>query len=167
MAEVELHGAKAAGRVALVDDADLELVSGYRWYVDERQRPGAGHHGPYAATNIRRDGHRTMVRMHQLITGWPQTDHDNGDGLDNQRHNLRPATHPQNGANMRGRKTGTSQYIGVSWIRKNQCWRAQISKRHLGCFTDEVEAARTRDMAAIEVYGEFAVLNFPLAETGE
>jgi len=33
MREIPLYGDKAAGRVALVDDADCELVMQYRWRV--------------------------------------------------------------------------------------------------------------------------------------
>ena len=34
MRTVPLGGAKAAGRVALVDNEDYELVSQYRWHIE-------------------------------------------------------------------------------------------------------------------------------------
>jgi hypothetical protein len=40
MKTVPLHGKIAAGRVALVNDADYELVAQYRWHVMERKREG-------------------------------------------------------------------------------------------------------------------------------
>ena len=43
MKEIRLHGAKAAGRVALVDDEDYDLVMAYRWRVWEDA--GMEHHG--------------------------------------------------------------------------------------------------------------------------
>lgn len=35
MREIELHSEKYPGLVALVDDEDYELVSGYRWHPDK------------------------------------------------------------------------------------------------------------------------------------
>ena len=43
-------------------------------------------------------------------------------------------------------------------------WRAAIREngrsRHIGCFEDEVEAAKAYDKAAEKYHGEFATLNF-------
>ena len=91
MKTVPLYGKVAAGRVALVDDEDYELVMGYRWNVTERgsKSPGARQIA-YAIANTRKpDGRRTMIYMHSLVSGFPETDHKNHDGLDNQRGNLR------------------------------------------------------------------------------
>src|SRR5258708_31485541 len=74
MKTVPLHGKKAAGRVALIDDEDYALVSQYRWNVSQASRPGRDA-GPYAAATRILGSRRVSVRMHQLITGYPQTDH--------------------------------------------------------------------------------------------
>lgn len=166
MKTVRLAGKKAAGRVVLVDDKDFDLVNDYGWFVFDQKRRGRLH-GPYAATNVTLpDGRRTMIYMHKLITGWPQTDHINHDGLDNQRANLRPATQAQNRHNGRPYARGTSQYKGVSWNRERRAWVAQITRSgrvcNLGRFFSETDAARAYDAAAREAYGEYAYLNFPL-----
>lgn len=158
MKTVPLNGKKAAGRFALVDDEDYDLVMQHRWHVWEQ-----GRHGPYVAATITRpDGCRTTTRMHNLIMGTLSIDHQNGDGLDNRRANLRPATQSQNNANQR-RRGGTSSYKGVYWDRANQRWKAQISidgrMRHLGNFLAEDEAARAYDVAAVAAWGEFAATN--------
>jgi hypothetical protein len=161
--EIRLHGAKAAGRVALVDDEDYDLVMAYRWRVWEVDRGRRRLDGPYAVAHARRAGRPTGVRMHQLITGWSRTDHRNGDGLDNRRGNLRPATNAQNQHNQRPQLGGSSAYKGV--YRQRGKWRAQISvddrRRYLGVFADEVDAARAYDEAARALFGEFARVNFP------
>jgi hypothetical protein len=106
VAIVPLHGKLAAGRVALVEDEDLELVADYRWNVWEYDGGG-----PYdIATPSDKGGlRRTTVHMHKVITGWPQTDHIDGNGLNNQRSNLRSATTQQNTMNQRSR-VGSSIY---------------------------------------------------------
>jgi hypothetical protein len=164
MMTVPLHGKKAAGRVALVDDQDYALVSQHRWHICEASRPGYDG-GPYAVTNLPRPlgSSRAALFMHTLITGWPRVDHRNHDGLDNQRANLRPTTASRNMANSRPRGTGASRYKGVSWTGYR--WRASIKVNgriaHLGNFVNEEAAARAYDAAALAAWGEYAWLNFP------
>ncbi len=96
-------------------------------------------------------------------------DHKDGNGLNNQRNNLRIATRGQNGSNRRP-KGGSSGYIGVSMLvirsGKNtyQYWRASIQKggvkEYLGLFKNKVDAAKAYDKRAIELHGEFANPNF-------
>jgi hypothetical protein len=100
------------------------------------------------------------------LTGWPLTDHINGDGLDNRRTNLRQATPTQNNANCGIRGHNTSGYKGVS-LRpdRGNRWRATIRihglQYFLGLFDDVEDAARAYDAAALELFGDFARLNFP------
>jgi hypothetical protein len=91
-------------------------------------------------------------------------DHRNGDGLDNRRDNLRPATHSQNCYNRRKTRSKTSsRFIGVSFHINR--WRAYIRYKGkriwLGRFANEIDAAKAYDAAAKKYYGEFARLNFP------
>ncbi len=85
---IPLGGKKAVGRAAQVDDADHELVGQYSWHIYEREREGR-REGPYAVTSIGRGPSRVLY-MHKLLTGWPQTRHVDGNGLNNQRSNLQP-----------------------------------------------------------------------------
>ena len=171
MKTVVLRGKKAAGRVALVDDRDYELVSQHKWYVRESQAtPTRRATGPYAIANTGRGrANRRVTSMHVLIMGMPGIDHINHDGLDNQRHNLRPANHGQNGANQRAQEGRSSQYKGVSWEKRRNSWRAFIKVsqeyRSLGNYASEVEAAYAYDTAAREAFGEFACTNFPEGPT--
>jgi hypothetical protein len=166
MKTVPLHGKKAAGRVARVDDEDYDLAMQHRWNVWE-PKPGSDRHrqdGPYAMTNITVGGRQqTGIRMHSLITGWPLTDHRDHDGLNNQRYNLRPATPGENARNVRPRLRCTSQYKGVS-LTATGLWQAYIDfdgqRRYLGHFVPELEAAYAHDAAARELHREFACPNF-------
>ena len=59
-------------------------------------------------------------------------------------------------------------YRGVYFDRSKQKWRAEIgnrdrgTRRRLGNFTCPKDAAQAYDEAAKELYGDAAVLNFPL-----
>lgn len=153
--EIPLSGSKANGRTALVDVDDYPIVAGYTWRVFEA--PGDG---PYAQTSVFINGVRTTRRMHRILSS-VEVDHQNRNGLDNRRANLRPATRSQNTANTRG-KGGKSPYKGVHKSGHN--WRAQITvnyrKHQLGSFKSDLEAARAYDVAARQFFGEFAFTNF-------
>jgi hypothetical protein len=149
------------GLTALVDDADAPAVlAAGAWFALPEGRTH------YAARNyMREDGQRRVIRLHTFLTGWPRVDHRNGDGLDNRRDNLRPATYPQNNRNARRRSDNTSGYKGVSWRGDRSLWVARIwlggRKLHLGYFSDPAEAARAYDAAAREHFGAYARPNFP------
>jgi hypothetical protein len=151
--------------VALVDATDGELVRAYRW----RPKDGGNIHGEkiYAVAHV---GGR-CIWMHRLIAGTPaglETDHANGDSLDNRRGNLRPATRSQNLANRSKPRRSTpssSSFKGVYWDRPCRKWRTVIRiegrSKHLGRYDSEIDAARAYDVAALAAWGEFAKPNFP------
>src|SRR5688572_14835471 len=113
------------GLVALVDDADYRavMVAG-QWRAVERGRV------VYAATG--RDGQY----MHRFILGLAkgdrrQADHRDGNGLNNQRRNLRFATQREQGANQRRRlvhagHAPSSIYRGVYRCSHWDGWVAQV-----------------------------------------
>lgn len=105
--------------------------------------------------------------MHRVILGLPgemDGDHRNGDGLDNRRSNLRPATAMQNSQNQGVRKTNKAGLKGVSWWGPLGKWKAGIQANgtpvHLGYFETPEAAARAYDAAARLYHGEFAKTNF-------
>lgn len=162
--EVVLSGPRAVrlGAVALVDDEDYPRVAQYSWHAfavhgDESRL--------YAVRGLRIDGRHTTQRMHAFVVGYPRPDHIDGNGLNNQRSNLRPATAVQNLANSGSRRGPTSRFKGVSWYALNGTWQVHIKtggkSRYLGRFADEREAALVYDAAALAAWGEFARLNFP------
>lgn len=167
MKEVALYGTKAAGRVALVDDEDYPLVRQYKWYVWEKRRSGRNS-GPYAVTTYQSQGRTQNLRMHNLVAGYTNCDHANGNGLDNRRNNLRPISGSQNRYNERPQVGRSSQFKGVYWDRQYGKWRAQITtdgkRRYLGSSEDEEAVAKLYDEAAYAAWGERAWLNFPQAE---
>lgn len=141
------------GKVALVDDANFDLVIPFRWHAVKIKD------AYYARDN---DG----TYMHRLIMGagpGEEVDHRDGDGLNNQRFNLRRCTHLQNLRNTRIQTNGSSKYKGVGWRPEKKKWRARIMVNGqdicLGHFNDELAAAMAYDKAAKVYFGEFARTN--------
>jgi hypothetical protein len=150
------------GKITIVDDADFDYLNQWRWKLSSTG---------YAVRAYMVNGKTTRVRMHRLITNADKTkevDHINGNSLDNRRSNLRTCSHAENNQNKGKQSNNTSGYKGVMWDKGTGRWRAKIAKDgkdiHVGRFDDLVEAAKAYDMAALEVHGEFASLNFPPQE---
>ncbi|MGW8565640.1 AP2 domain-containing protein [Isoptericola sp. NPDC055881] len=151
------------GLVALVDAEDYDRVTASTPWAASVSK---GHAYAVHQESIRGGQRRRSILMHTLITGWPYVDHINGNGLDNRRANLRPATHADNMHNYRRPRHNTSGFKGVSWRKAKGAWVANIKlhgrQRYLGAYATREEAARAYDVAALELHGEFARLNFPL-----
>lgn len=150
------------GMVAKVDDQDWEYLSQFKWYVCK------GRYTYYALRHVRKDdGKRTSLSMHRDLMSadyGSQVDHVNGDGLDNQRNNLRLATQIQNTQNQRIRSDNRTGYKGVHKCNDSKGWSAKIvvNRKHigLGSYPTPEDAARAYDEAARKHYGEYARTNF-------
>jgi hypothetical protein len=145
------------GFVAVIDEADWPLVKEHKWSVAVRPEAHSVRH--YAQTFIG----RTIVLMHRLLLDAQpgvNVDHEDGDGLNNRRTNIRLATTSQNGANN-CRKRAHSGYRGVH--PNKQRWMARVGRTHIGTFDTPVEAALARDEAMRERFGGFGRYNFPQA----
>lgn len=131
-------------KVALVDDSDYEWASQFSWHAAKRGRRW------YAA---RKDGWKgKSYYMHRELAGVAtlDVDHEDGDGLNNQRHNLKPRTRRQNLCGFsRPHSDKTSRFVGVCRYREK--WLAQIREdgknRILGRFDSEEEAGDAYQLA--------------------
>ena len=150
------------GMVAICDEADLPIVSQYKWSATPIERRSGGYYayGYVPAT-------RRSVSMHRMVlaAGKGQVvDHINGDGLDNRRCNLRFGTRSLNNAN-RGGYAPKSGFRGVYTVNNDKKFQARIwvdgKGTFLGRFETAEEAARAYDQAAHKAFGDFARLNFP------
>lgn len=146
---------------------EIQLTRGYVALVDDEDYERVMEAGPYANRSTRKpDGRRTTVSLHRFLLGVTNSkihvDHENHNGLDNQKANIRVCTRSQNRANA-VKRGGVSKYRGVHKAAGK--WGAKITingqKIWLGRFADELDAALAFDSAARAHFGEFANCNFP------
>lgn len=150
------------GKFAIVDDADYDFLMQWKWtlssygyaYRAERYRDSEGKRK------------QNSIWMHRVIMNTPlgmDTDHINGDRLDNTQANLRVVTRSQNNMNRISEKNTTSKYKGVFWEKRRKRWQAAISINkkliYIGMFKDEADAALAYNLKAAEIFGEHAKYN--------
>lgn len=145
------------GFAAMVDDTDFERISKLSWRVSAN-KPGF-----YAQTNVRRGSRQHTLMMHQFIMGpGSDIDHRDGNGLNNQRNNLRRCNDSQNQGNRKKGANRLSRWKGVT-LHSGGKWQAQIKhegkSRYLGLFVQEWDAAEAYNQVARQLFGEFARLN--------
>lgn len=145
-----------AGKTAVIDAADAELVSHRNWYAKLNRKTF------YAATNIVKDGKKTSISLHRFLLDDPdyEVDHEDLDGLNCRRKNLRRASASQNAMNRSMRSDNTSGYKGVGFHKGRQKWHAMISinrrRVSLGYFDAPEVAYAAYCKAAAKHYGQFA-----------
>ena len=140
------------GKVALVDDEDFEVLKLHKWFVID-QGCGINYAVRNTPTGLKKPRQR-CVRMHRVIMGTPnglETDHINGNGLDNRRENLRILTHQENMQNCAFHRS--SKHIGTykrSDI-KTRPFQAQIHIKgktiNLGYYATEQAGQHVYDLA--------------------
>lgn len=144
------------GKFAIVDAADYDWLSHFRWHA-------TGSRGRYYAATVI-DG--KSISMHRMIMNPPPgevTDHHDGNGLNNSRPNLRNCTPDENRHNTRPPRKKGEHYIGV--YPRGDKWMFKIARQgklfYGGPFDTPIQAAKARDKKAKELFGDYAWLNFP------
>ena len=147
---------------AIVDAEDYEFLTQWKWFIT---------HQGYAARNqyisyINGKQNCDIILMHRVIMKTPkdmQTDHRDGNKLNNRKTNLRNCSHGQNQQNRGSNKFTTSKYKGVCWNKNAGKWMAEImvnrKKIYLGIFAVETDAARAYNEASRKHHKEFGYIN--------
>lgn len=144
------------GKQTLVSDEDFEELAQHKWAFATEG---------YAYRLVRVEGKLVAIYMHRQIVGLEpgdkrEVDHDDGDGLNNVRTNLRVCTHGQNQHNRRVSSNSKSGVKGVFFCPRYGRWRAQITydgkQKALGSFDTLELAGEFRALAADMVHGVFA-----------
>lgn len=144
------------GKYTIIDDEDYKIFSKFKWCVSNG----------YAVRRVGGRKNQKTLLLHREImktAGAMDTDHINGDKLDNRRSNLRVVTRSQNMANVPKRVNNKSGYKGVSWKESHKMWRSTIKVNgksvHLGYSDNKVDASKLYNIGAIKYFGEYALLN--------
>jgi hypothetical protein len=147
-------------KFAMVDDEDYNYLNQFKWYWSRT----------CAARGIKINGNYTSLLMHRDLLKPNvklQVDHIDGNGLNNQRSNLRICNNQQNSWNSRKNKLSNNRYKGVYYRPnkpKSYLFSLSITKngeiiRYNKSFHTEREAVIAYNEKAKELFGEFANLN--------
>jgi len=139
-----------------VDDEWFEPLNRFSWiitgkgYAYRMVQPGFG------------------IMMHRVINMTPeglQTDHINGNKLDNRVANLQNCTNAENARKRHRTVKSKSGFRGVRQIPSGKFQSSimvDYKLQYLGLYNTAEEAARVYDAKAMELHKSFAYLNFPV-----
>lgn len=139
----------------LLDDEDTYRVTRHSWTLSGKE---------YDIIGCTIQNKRVSIGRFLLNYSGPlEVDHKDRNIFNNQKSNLRLATHSQQMAN-RGPKEG-KDYKGVTYHKRDKGFQALAEKDkkvyYGGLHKSEIAAAKAYDKLAIKLFGEFAYLNFP------
>jgi hypothetical protein len=143
------------GRMAKVDDDVYEYLSQLRWRAHRHRHCYYAVRQEHKAEMIARCGYydnskRLLIGMHAAVLDFygidhpEDIDHVDGDGLNNQRFNLRACTHRENLENRYDQSVhGVGVYLKPSGRYRAMAW-INGKNRYLGMFdtAEEAQAAR-------------------------
>lgn len=152
------------GYTAKVDPEDYDLINYRKWCASITNNGTV-----YAQSRIE----YKLCLMHRIIMGISDpkiiVDHIDHDTLNNCKYNLRVCSRSENNRNKRSHKNSSSKYLGVSWDKSRNKWKANIcynrKNKCIGRFSTEKEAALAYDKHALSLFGEYANLNFKQNES--
>jgi len=139
----------------------ITTVRGSRTYKEKILKGALDHYG-YSLVSLYKDNKVKTKMIHQLVAiaflnhtpdGYKLVvDHVDNNPLNNELGNLQIITHREN---LSKDKKGSSEYTGVSWDKSRKKWMSSIRVngkiKHLGRFTDELEASEAYQKALKEL----------------
>ena len=146
------------GYEAVIDISDVSLVEGCNWTAQIAPRT------VYAGRSFREfpGGSPRTLLLHRVILNsiaGVGVDHLDGNGLNNRRVNLRPATQLENSRNRKLNTNNSSGFKGVTWHKHSKKWVARITLNWklvgLGYYASREEAYAAYCKASLKLHGNF------------
>lgn len=149
----------------LIDDEDIKKVNTFKWYLRNGYASTTFHKKGSSRTD---KGRNINLSMHRLILDFPEgiVDHINRNRLDNRKDNLRIVTHKENIWNSIVSNGNGNGFIGVT-MESTNCYVARLGNIIIGYYSTAELAAKARDIEALKIRGDYAVLNFSREELPE
>ena len=143
------------GNYTIVDTKMIPKLREYYWFKESTD----GYFVSVTGTK-----HEKRIRLHNFIFGEVpegyEVDHKNRKKYDNRYCNLRQATRAENNINHGLNKANTSGYVGVSYMKSKDKYRAYITVKgkqiSLGLHKTPEEAYQARLNAERRYFGEFS-----------
>ena len=139
----------------LVDDDDYAFAKSFTLSFGNRKYVYAYCHGMGEPQPLHR-----LIAARAGLSLAGDIDHGNRNRLDNQRHNLRPATRTQNFANRGKYRNNKSGFKNVFWSSQKHKWQGRLAKDgrqyHVGFFDEPEDAYSACQRKATELFGQFA-----------
>ena len=161
MKKILLNGKYSRNHYVLIDD-DLELPKSKK-FKDKRELKWQLSKNGYATINI----NNRFVSMQNWIMNTPKgmdTDHINGNKLDNRKENLQIVSKSINQQRRKLQSNNKTGFRGVQWYKQTKRWRASIQFNnkniHLGYYENIKDAILIYDEMAKKLFGKTAILNF-------
>lgn len=167
------------GKVAIVDlDCPTSILE--RTWFARRVRRIHGDDVFYATFGEKTANGIRIIYLHRELLGLSRhdrtlVDHEDGDGLNNRRSNVRTCSSLQNNRNKQPRRHSSSRFYGVSWNSAQRQWVARVRwtdagghrrSTSIGVFRGEAEAAMAYDVHAPAIVSfdqlPFLRRNFPV-----
>lgn len=156
------------GDEVFLDDKDFEYLivkMRYTYYAARNKKGIIESVRRTIPARLSNTGKPKTQLIHWDVMGHPGkemvTDHKDGNPLNNQKDNLWICSRRDNNKNLRHKnaiKDYSSKYIGVTWHKPLEKWKAQIKinkkPKHLGYFPNEEDAAQAYQNAYQKIRGE-------------
>jgi hypothetical protein len=142
------------------DEMDSDKVGNHKWTPFKCGKVF------YAVRRAPLNGKKRLILLHKEIMPCPtnkEIDHEDGNGMNNTRNNLRIVNRSQNSMNKGKHRDNTSGFKGVYFHKLMRRWHVEImvggKKIHGGYHDTPALGAIEYNHLALKHHGEFAKLN--------